>query len=39
MMYTLFESCRINTLTLSNRFIRSATWEGMAEDDGNAPPN
>jgi 2,4-dienoyl-CoA reductase-like NADH-dependent reductase (Old Yellow Enzyme family) len=33
-MNTLFESSRIRTLTLANRFIRSATWAGMADDDG-----
>ena len=33
-MNKLFESSKINTLALSNRFIRSATWVGMADDDG-----
>ena len=33
-MNTLFESSRIKTMTLANRFIRSATWAGMADDDG-----
>jgi 2,4-dienoyl-CoA reductase-like NADH-dependent reductase (Old Yellow Enzyme family) len=33
-MNTLFKSSGINTMSLANRFIRSATWEGMAEDDG-----
>jgi 2,4-dienoyl-CoA reductase-like NADH-dependent reductase (Old Yellow Enzyme family) len=33
-MNKLFESSRINSLTLANRFIRSATWVGMADDDG-----
>ena len=37
-MSKLFESTRINTLTLANRFIRSATWAGMADDDGNCTP-
>ncbi|OPY65554.1 MAG: NADH oxidase [Syntrophorhabdaceae bacterium PtaU1.Bin034] len=32
----LFESTSINTITLSNRFIRSATWEGLADNDGSA---
>jgi 2,4-dienoyl-CoA reductase-like NADH-dependent reductase (Old Yellow Enzyme family) len=30
----LFKESHINSLTLSNRFVRSATWEGMATDDG-----
>ena len=30
----LFEASDINGMALSNRFVRSATWEGMATDDG-----
>jgi 2,4-dienoyl-CoA reductase-like NADH-dependent reductase (Old Yellow Enzyme family) len=33
-MAKLFEPSEINGMTLSNRFVRSATWEGMAADDG-----
>lgn len=33
-MSSLFEQTTIKTLTLANRFVRSATWEGMAETDG-----
>jgi 2,4-dienoyl-CoA reductase-like NADH-dependent reductase (Old Yellow Enzyme family) len=33
-MNTLFEPSNIGTLTLANRFIRSATWSGMADDQG-----
>ena len=33
-MSELFESIAINTLTLPTRFVRSATWEGMATEDG-----
>ncbi len=33
-MSKLFESSKINGMTLKNRFVRSATWEGMAADDG-----
>lgn len=33
-MSNLFEVSRINNLELSNRFVRSATWEGMATADG-----
>ena len=33
-MEPLFEPGRINGLTLKNRIVRSATWEGMAAEDG-----
>jgi 2,4-dienoyl-CoA reductase-like NADH-dependent reductase (Old Yellow Enzyme family) len=37
-MSTLFESSEINGMKLSNRFVRSATWEGMASEDGKVTP-
>ncbi|MBW2528731.1 MAG: NADH:flavin oxidoreductase [Deltaproteobacteria bacterium] len=33
-MAQLFTPFRIGSLTLENRLVRSATWEGMAEHDG-----
>jgi 2,4-dienoyl-CoA reductase-like NADH-dependent reductase (Old Yellow Enzyme family) len=33
-MDSLFEQSEINRLILPNRFIRSATWAGMATDEG-----
>lgn len=30
----LFEQVRIGSMKLGNRLVRSATWEGMCEDDG-----
>lgn len=33
-MSTLFVETRIGIMTLKNRFIRSATWENMATEDG-----
>jgi 2,4-dienoyl-CoA reductase-like NADH-dependent reductase (Old Yellow Enzyme family) len=30
----LFEPSSIGTLKIKNRFVRSATWEGMADEDG-----
>jgi 2,4-dienoyl-CoA reductase-like NADH-dependent reductase (Old Yellow Enzyme family) len=33
-MSRLFDQTTIKTLSLANRFVRSATWEGMAETDG-----
>jgi 2,4-dienoyl-CoA reductase-like NADH-dependent reductase (Old Yellow Enzyme family) len=35
-MSKLFESTRIKDLVLPNRFVRSATWEGLAGEDGSA---
>jgi 2,4-dienoyl-CoA reductase-like NADH-dependent reductase (Old Yellow Enzyme family) len=37
-MKRVFEECRINGLVLSNRFVRSATWDGLAADDGSCTP-
>jgi 2,4-dienoyl-CoA reductase-like NADH-dependent reductase (Old Yellow Enzyme family) len=37
-MSKLFESTQINGMALSNRFVRSATWEGMAAEDGGCTP-
>jgi len=37
-MSRLFERSEINGMELSNRFVRSATWEGMAADDGACTP-
>jgi 2,4-dienoyl-CoA reductase-like NADH-dependent reductase (Old Yellow Enzyme family) len=36
--HPLFESSTINGMTLANRFVRSATWEGMATEDGRVTP-
>jgi 2,4-dienoyl-CoA reductase-like NADH-dependent reductase (Old Yellow Enzyme family) len=36
--HPLFESTTINGMALKNRFIRSATWEGMATEDGRVTP-
>ena len=37
-MTELFEESTINGMKLANRFVRSATWEGMAADDGACTP-
>jgi 2,4-dienoyl-CoA reductase-like NADH-dependent reductase (Old Yellow Enzyme family) len=37
-MSELFETSEINGLRLANRFVRSATWEGMATEDGACTP-
>ena len=37
-MSKLFESTQISGMVLPNRFVRSATWEGMAADDGAVTP-
>ena len=33
-MAELFEHTSIGSMKLSNRFVRSATWEGLADKDG-----
>ena len=37
-MSKLFEESQINGMKLPNRFVRSATWEGMAGEDGSCTP-
>lgn len=37
-MADIFDPIRIGPLTLANRFARSATWEGMADEKGDATP-
>lgn len=37
-MRKLFEGSVINGMQLANRFVRSATWEGMATEDGAVTP-
>jgi 2,4-dienoyl-CoA reductase-like NADH-dependent reductase (Old Yellow Enzyme family) len=37
-MSRLFETTDINGMKLRNRFVRSATWEGMAAEDGRCTP-
>lgn len=37
-MSVLFESTEINGMKLANRFVRSATWEAMATNDGAVTP-
>ena len=34
----LFDASTINGMHLANRFVRSATWEGMATQDGQVTP-
>jgi 2,4-dienoyl-CoA reductase-like NADH-dependent reductase (Old Yellow Enzyme family) len=35
-MPELFEATTIDNIGVSNRFVRSATWEGMAREDGSS---
>ncbi len=37
-MAKLFEPTVINGMALKNRFVRSATWEGMATEEGECTP-
>jgi 2,4-dienoyl-CoA reductase-like NADH-dependent reductase (Old Yellow Enzyme family) len=37
-MSKLFEQSALRGMQLANRFVRSATWEGMAADDGAVTP-
>jgi len=38
-MTALFERSSINGLSLNNRFVRSATWEGLATDGESVTPS
>ena len=38
-MSKLFETTTLNGMTLKNRFVRSATLEGMADEDGACKPD
>jgi 2,4-dienoyl-CoA reductase-like NADH-dependent reductase (Old Yellow Enzyme family) len=37
-MSTLFEPAKIGSMTVRNRFVRSATWEGLATAEGAVTP-
>ena len=37
-MTELFTASSINGMSLTNRFVRSATWEGLADEDGASTP-
>jgi 2,4-dienoyl-CoA reductase-like NADH-dependent reductase (Old Yellow Enzyme family) len=37
-MATLFDTTKLGSLSLANRFIRSATWEGLAAPNGAVTP-
>ncbi|MCF8081872.1 MAG: NADH:flavin oxidoreductase [Deltaproteobacteria bacterium] len=37
-MSSLFETTQINKMSLKNRFVRSATWEGLATEEGACTP-
>ena len=37
-MAELFEGTSINGMSLANRFVRSATWEGLADEHGAVTP-
>jgi len=37
-MSKVFETTTIKGMELSNRFVRSATWEGLALEDGSCTP-
>lgn len=37
-MSKLFETTEISGMKLRNRFVRSATWEGMASPEGAVTP-
>ena len=38
MVSKLFDISSLGSITVKNRFVRSATWEGMAHEDGSCTP-
>ena len=38
MISKLFDKTLLGSIALQNRFVRSATWEGMAQEDGACTP-
>ena len=38
MAKSLYDKVKIGTLELPNRFVRSATWEGMCDEHGRPTP-
>jgi 2,4-dienoyl-CoA reductase-like NADH-dependent reductase (Old Yellow Enzyme family) len=38
-MPSLFEKTTVKSISLKNRFMRSATWEGLADEEGKTTPD
>ncbi|MBN1828317.1 MAG: NADH:flavin oxidoreductase [Deltaproteobacteria bacterium] len=37
-MSVIFDPVKLGNITLTNRFVRAATWEGMADEQGHSTP-